>query len=354
MLQLSESTSSRMAAPVTPRAALDRAVATVADASRAFARLSVSAKIGLLRTVEHALTGVTHAWVRRGCEAKGLRTSGPDTAEEWLSGPVPVLRNVRLLRQSLEHIERDGRPPLGRGSRRRRDGRIEVDVLPAGPYDAVLLRGVVCRALFQQGLDEWSVRQRQASFYQAKAPEGRVSVVLGAGNVSSIPAMDILHKMFVEGRACVLKMNPVNDWVGPFLEQGLAALIGDGYLRVVYGGAEVGEYLCGHPSVDDIHITGSNRTHDLIVWGPPGPERERRMRLNDPLLKKTITSELGNVSPVVIVPGSYTEEELWFQARYLATMVINNASFNCNAAKLLVTARGWAQRAPFLDLVAKA
>src|SRR5262245_56098852 len=34
-------------------------------------------------------------------------------------------------------------------------------------------------------------------------------------------------------------------------------------------------------------------------------------------------------------------------------MVFNNASFNCNAAKMLITAKGWPQRSRFLDLVAQ-
>jgi len=72
-----------------------------------------------------------------------------------------------------------------------------------------------------------------------------------------------------------------------------------------------------------------------------------------PLLAKPITSELGNVSPVAIVPTEYSAEELWFQARNVVTMVFNNGSFNCNAAKVLVTAKGWRQRDQFLDLVAR-
>src|SRR5206468_447860 len=110
-------------------------------------------------------------------------------------------------------------------------------------------------------------------------------------------------------------------------------------------------YLCQHPGVEDIHITGSDKTHDLIVWGPPGPDRDRRKRANDPLLKKPISSELGNVSPVAIVPGRYTDKELAFQARNVVTMMVNNGSFNCNAAKLLITAPGWPQRERFFTLI---
>jgi hypothetical protein len=159
--------------------------------------------------------------------------------------------------------------------------------------------------------------------------------------------------MFVEGFVCVLKMNPVNEWVGPHLEKALAPLIDRGYLRIVYGGADVGQHLCYHPLVDDVHVTGSDRTHDTIVWGPPGPEREQRLATNMPLLTKPISSELGNVSPVAIVPHAYGDTELWFQARNVVSMVFNNASFNCNAAKMLITPRGWPQRDKFLDLVAQ-
>ena len=43
-----------------------------------------------------------------------------------------------------------------------------------------------------------------------------------------------------------------------------------------------------------------------------------------------------------------------FQARQVAGMVAQNASFNCNAAKVLVVARGWLQREAFLRKVHEA
>lgn len=165
--------------------------------------------------------------------------------------------------------------------------------------------------------------------------------------------MDAFTKMFIEGLVCIIKMNPVNEWVGPHLEYALAPLIDAGYLRIVYGGAEVGRALVESQLIADVHITGSDRTHDLIVWGPPGPERERRLREGAPLLQVPISSELGNVSPVAIVPFEYSDDELRFQARNVATMVANNASFNCNAAKMLITSARWPQRERFLNLLEK-
>jgi hypothetical protein len=335
----------------TPRAALDRAVSAVAEQRRAFARMPPREKAALLREVLPLLVRVGHAWVEAGCKAKRIAPDSALAGEEWYAGPLVTARNLRLLATSLDQIAANGRPPLGRSTKRRADGRLEVEIFPAGGFDSALYRGLSCTELLAPGIDETQARDRQASFYHKKDPEGAVSLILGAGNVSSIPPTDALYKMFVDGSVCVIKMNPVNEWAGPFIEQAFAPLVQRGFMRVVYGGGDVGEYLITHAGIDDIHITGSNRTHDRIVWGPPGPEQERRRRANDPLLKKTITSELGNVSPVVVVPGKYTEDELRFQARNLTTMIANNASFNCNAAKMLVLSRGWPQRGRFLELL---
>lgn len=40
---------------------------------------------------------------------------------------------------------------------------------------------------------------------------GGVALVLGAGNQLPVVALDILHKLAVEGEAVLCKMNPVNE-----------------------------------------------------------------------------------------------------------------------------------------------
>ena len=85
--------------------------------------------------------------------------------------------------------------------------------------------------------------------------------------------------------------------------------------------------------------------------GSRGSGRDRRKRENDPLLKKPITSEFGNVTPWIIVPGDYSPAQLQFQAENVAASIANNASFNCIATKMLITWANWPQRQAFLDLV---
>ena len=333
--------------------ALDAALDTLSSRKDTFAQLSIRQKIELLKQCQANVEAVALEWVSALCEVKGLPLDSPLAAEEWWS-PYHVNRHFTLLIRSLSEIERDGKPSFGAGKVSTRNGRLRQSVVPLDVYDSLLfgiLYGVSAEVVFQPGITEEQARASQAKFYQQSSPAGAVNLILGAGNVSSIPVMDVLTKMFNEGQVCLLKMNPVNEACGPALEKLLKPLIDQGFVRVVYGGGDVGAYLCQHDAVDEIHITGSEHTHDLIVWGPAGPERERRKADNDPVLTKRITSELGNVTPMIVVPARYTQAQLKAQANNVVMMLTNNASFNCIAGKMLVMSRQWPQRSAFVDIV---
>ena len=172
--------------------------------------------------------------------------------------------------------------------------------------------------------------------------------MLGAGNVASIGPMDILYKLFVEDQVVIFKTNPVNAYLGPLIEESFRTLIEQGFLQVVYGGAPEGAYLCNHPGVEEIHITGSDKTFDAIVFGT-GEEGARRKAERQPVLNKRITGELGNVSPVIVVPGPWSAGDLAYQAEHIASMLTNNAGFNCNATRVVVQHREWEQRDQLLQ-----
>lgn len=330
---------------------LDRALAELADNARAFARMPPREKAAILREVRERVLAAAPRMVAESCRAKGIHPESPLAGEEWFGGPATIVANVASLIDALEDIAKRGAPglPFRAVRARKSDGRVDVRVFPKRGSDAALLAGFTCDVRMLPGVTPADVRAEQAAFYKTQDPEGGVSLVLGAGNVASIGPMDALHTLFNEGRVVLLKTSPVNAYLGPVLEDMLAPLISRGFLRIVHGGPAAGAYLCAHRLVGHIHITGSQKTHDAIVWGPPGPEQDQRRREGKPVLDKPITSELGNVSPVLVVPYLYAEDELWFQARSVATQIVNNASFNCNAAKMLVLARGWRQRDLFLE-----
>ncbi len=336
---------------VTPTAEkdLDRQVGRLREKARDFARLPLPQKIDLLRDLHKRTAGVASEWVQVACKAKGISMDEPVSGEEWIAGPAVTLRNIRFLITALGEVAKGGVPTLA--DKRMRDlahGAVGIKVAPYDGFDGAIYGGITGESWLKAGIGRADVPAHQASFYKKRDPEGGVSLVLGAGNVASIPPMDVLYKAFVDGNVVILKMNPVNEYLGPILERAFKAMIDKGYLAIVYGGGEVGSYLCYHRDVADVHITGSDKTHDLIVWGPPGEEREDRKRRNAPLLTKPITSELGNVSPVMVVPGPYTDDELSSMAENVGGMITNNASFNCNAAKMLVLPKGWQLRDRFI------
>lgn len=340
---------------VTERAELDAQLARLKDAQREFARLDVRARRGLVEGLLERSARTAREAVDAACAAKGIGPGTRTAAEEWLAGPVIQIRHVRLLLEALEDIERRGRPRVRwQDAKPNASGGLAVPVFPSSGLERVIFPGFTAETWLEPGITKRAAQERQASVYRDRQAEGGVSLVLGAGNVASIGPLDALHKMFAEGKVVLLKMNPVNDYLGPIIERQFEEFIARGFLAVAYGGAEVGAYLTSHPAVDDIHITGSDKTHDAIVWGPPGAEREARKERGEPLLDKPISSELGNVTPILIAPGPYRDVELREMAGNVAAMLTNNASFNCNAAKLLVTPTGWRDRERFLGYLGRA
>lgn len=316
---------------------LDRRVASVAARKDAWAMTSIAARIGYLERCAAGVLAVAEKWVAEGCRVKGIDPSSQLSGEEWIVGPWQTLRNIRLLVRTLERGGAPRPPEMRLGPNGERIARI----FPATMRDRVLFPGFEAEVWIEPGKPA-----SQGAIYRAPTA-GSVALVLGGGNVSSIPAMDVLYKLFVENAVCVLKVNPVNDFIGPVLEAAFRSLVDDGFLAIVHGDGTVGAHLSNHPSVDTLHVTGSDRTYDAIVWGPPGDQARRKAegaRVNT----RPFSAELGCVTPVLIVPGPWSAADLRYQARHIAGMVAQNASFNCNAAKVVAVARDWLQKDAFL------
>src|SRR5690348_5650913 len=91
-----------------------------------------------------------------------------------------------------------------------------------------------------------------------------------------------------------------------------------GYLRIVTGDAAVGGYLVTHVGVDAVHLTGSEATHDAIVWRTAAAGVAAKAA-GTPRLHKPVTSELGGVAPTIVVPGRWSAADIRFPAEHNAT-----------------------------------
>ncbi len=336
---------------LTENSTVSQAVRDLKERSLTRPQLSTSERIRLCGESLRALDGVVEDWIRVGVQAKQCENNPKILAEELLTGPTVVARYLQLALQTLQAIDRETNIVNPRSIYRLGNGQLAVPVFPAkGLFDSLAfmgLRGSV-RMKADVGINEIHGNLRDIA---ASGKIAGITAVLGAGNVSSIPATDSLNRIFFDCRLVILKMNPVNQYLAGIFQRAFAPLIEAGLLRIITGAEDVGRELIQHEGVTDVHVTGSICTHDAIVWGTDPDERDRRKRLNQPLLTKPISSELGNVSPWIIVPGAYSQRELQSQALHVAASITNNASFNCLTTRVIVTWDRWDQRSQFLDLV---
>jgi hypothetical protein len=335
-----------------PTAEIDRILAALSHARRRWREKPLAERVRLAEQCAEGVFTAADEWVAASCQAKGIAADGPPAAEEIAAGPLAVLRYLKLLIAALTQIERYGLPRLPAAPRKGDDGRLRVPLFPArGLYDSLMFPGYKAQAWMLPDVALADLAHRQAEGIQRCFASEAATLVLGAGNVSSIPPVDALTKLFQENRVVLLKLNPVNDYLSGIFERAFQPLISQGFLKLCRGGADVGAHAAQSPLIDEVHITGSLAAHESIVWGQPGADREQRKAEMRPVLAKPITSELGNITPWMVVPGPYRERELDFQAENLAAMIVNNASFNCIAAKLILTWKAWPDRRRFLDKV---
>jgi aldehyde dehydrogenase (NAD(P)+) len=334
-------------------AGLDGDVATLRAHAAPWARLGLAGKIRHLRAMRTRTIEVADKWVRLATHAKGIAGT-PLAGEEWLSGPYTLLTALDALTATLSGIAREGAPPLPkRAIRTRPAGQVVVDVFPAGTADRVMLNGLRAEIWMEPGVTRETLPRQTAGFYRQRDPAGSVTLVLGAGNIASIAPLDVLYALYAHGSVVLLKLNPVNGYLAPVLERAFSSLIDEGFVRIAGGGAETGAYLCAHPGIDAIHLTGGERTHDAIVFGS-GPDGETRKREGRPVVTKPVTSELGNVTPVIVVPGPWSEADLNHHAAHVASQKLHNAGANCIAAQVLVTSEAWEHAPRFSDKVRQA
>lgn len=211
----------------TPYPTLDAMVARLRSEADPWARSPIAARLSLAIAMHAGYAAVAAASVQAGCVAKGIDFASPLAAEEWFAGPLVVLRNVRLLIETLKRLQQGLCPIQRKQVHQDADGRTVVSVFPASLADRLLFAGFSTEVWMRRGVQPHEVLDRAAAHYAqpAASRRGKVALVLGAGNVASIPSTDCLYKMFVEGKTCLLKMNPVNAHVGPFIERAFKAAV---------------------------------------------------------------------------------------------------------------------------------
>ena len=181
--------------------------------------------------------------------------------------------------------------------------------------------------------------EERGKFYKKARQQSEITIILGAGNHALLSILDAIYWMFVEGRVCIVKHNPIQADMIPHFDHFLRPLIRGGFLVSINASHELTTALIHRPLTDHVHLTGGIKTHDNIVFGTE--DQEARKRENRPVLRARMTSELGAVTPYIVLPSASQRDTEWTdaavanQAAICALSLLDNVSCNCLAAKVL-------------------
>ncbi|BDA42382.1 hypothetical protein COCOBI_03-2690 [Coccomyxa sp. Obi] len=321
--------------PATPLKELEVTLQALDAKKEEWANLTTLKRAELLRETLKSVIEVSKEAGEAATAAKG--SYGTGIGEEWMAW-LPVAWAIRELIEAMDA----GGQPTPNAVRQRPDGQVVVDVFPLG-IESLFFGGMKGEVWIQPGKPA-----SQGANYRAKARgkklEGEVALVLGAGNQTPVACMDILHKLFIDDAVVVCKMNPVNEYLGKFIRLAYAPLVQAGYVEIVYGGAKEGAFLTNHPIVKSIHLTGSSATYDAVVWGG-------QKKVGEPPLKKEVGAELGCVTPYIITPGAWTQDDIEYYADEIVAGLVHNAGHNCTKAEILITDKDWPQREALVQAI---
>ncbi len=328
--------------PATSPDEIDDALAALRAGAARWAETSVSARKKLLDELTATTSAAAGGWVS--ASSASARQAGPGApgADAWYVDVVPVLRNLVLLRRTLDDIDTKGAPQPPRVTTRA-DGRVLVDVHPAQATDRVVLRGFDAQVLLRDGVTAEEAVARMGSVHRDPRPGAAVALVLAPGNAMSVAAMDVLHQIFGEARAVLLKPSPVNAVLAPHLGEAFEPLVREGLLRIVYGGDDAGARLVADERIDAIHLTGTADTYNevraAVARRAPTPHTV------------ALTAALDGVTPVIIVPGPWSARDLAAHADAITSMLGVNGGRTCVAPRLLVQHRAWSRRRAMLEAI---
>ncbi|KAK9868062.1 hypothetical protein WJX84_011056 [Apatococcus fuscideae] len=322
--------------PATPIDKIELILQKLHDRKAAWVQTSTQERAMLLRKTITTTVQVMKTAATVSTHAKGVYGGG--IGEEYFAW-TPI---VTCLRELAEAMDCNG-APKPHSLTQRPNGQFVADVMPLG-LEGIFFGGWKGEVWIQKGKPA-----SQGAVYRNPPSSGHISLVLGAGNQAAVGATDILNEMFAKSAVVVCKMNPVNEYLGPYLRQAFAPLVDAGFMEIVYGGPTEGEMLCTHPLVSSIHLTGSAATYDAIVWGPNNPNKT-----GAPKNKKHVTAELGCVTPYLITPGQWSQSDIEYVASGIAGTLSHNAGHNCVKPELIITAKQWPQREAFVQALRKA
>ena len=321
---------------------IDRFITTLRTKSKEFNSISNVQLASMLEETISNIKEVSFFWATICSDNKGT-TKTPAEGEEWLGGPFASVLATQYYIKSLTNDD-------DLAEKKYNSEENSYKVFPNNFTERITFPFIDAKVIFNKSMSFDDINKYRG-FSKRYDIDPSITLVLGAGNFSSIPYLDVLYHLITRKSVILLKLNPVNEYLKPVFEKVFQNFIERGYIIVTTGNIDESKYMATHPGINHIHLTGSDKTFEDIVYGRELTEKERKSKSLSKINNKPISSELGNVTPIIIHPGKWSTSDIKYQARKIVTAKLNNNGFNCIAAQVVVLPDGWGQTDTLIKFV---
>ncbi len=321
---------------------IDRFITTLRTKSKEYNSINNVQLASMLEETISNIKEVSFFWATICSDNKGT-TKTPAEGEEWLGGPFASVLATQYYIKSLTNDD-------DLTEKKYNSKENSYKVFPNNFIERITFPFIDAKVIFNKSMSFDDINKYRG-FSKRYDIDPSITLVLGAGNFSSIPYLDVLYHLITRKSVILLKLNPVNEYLKPVFEKVFQNFIERGYIIVTTGNIDESKYMATHPGINHIHLTGSDKTFEDIVYGRELTEKERRSKSLSKVNNKPITSELGNVTPIIIHPGKWSTSDIKYQARKIVTAKLNNNGFNCIAAQVIVLPDGWGQTEALIKYV---
>ena len=323
---------------------VDRNISTLRLNSQSFSEVSNKVLYEMFEESIQNIKNVAYFWATISADNKGVAGTVAE-GEEWLGGPfastialqyyIDFLKNNNTELVTEDLIEDN-----------------KINVFPNKNIEKLLFPFVTADIHFAKNMSKSDIIDSRGFGNRLGFKKG-ITLILGAGNVSSIPLLDTIYDMVVNRHCILLKLNPVNEYLKPVFEKVFENFISRGFMIITTGNNNISSYMTSHSGISNMHLTGSDKTYENIVYGSVLSIRDKGKKTLSKKNKKPFTSELGNVTPFIIHPGKWSKSEIKYQARKIVTAKLNNNGFNCIAAQVVVFPKKWSQSEQLVNAIKK-
>ena len=169
---------------------------------------------------------VSYFWATICSDNKGT-TKTPAEGEEWLGGPFASVLATQYYIKSLTNDD-----DLDEGNFNNSENSYKV--FPNNFIERITFPFINAKVYFNKSMSFEDINKFRG-FSKRYDIEPSITLVLGAGNFSSIPYLDVLYHLITRRSVILLKLNPVNDYLKPVFEKVFKNFIERGYIIVTNG-----------------------------------------------------------------------------------------------------------------------